>query len=179
MLTGWVFGLSPSFLHEELHVHVTQPVVSGLFAALVVVSNGIAQFSFRRHNTRLSLTTAMIAMVFGLAIIAASTVPNSLAVALVGAVVTGVGAGVVQMNTMGTILQMAPAHARAGVTSAFLTACYVALSLPVVIAGLSAEGLGLGVVTGWYLAALSVLVGAALIMSHRHACGKAPRRSIG
>ena len=27
--TGWVFGLSPSFLHEELHVHVTQPVVSG------------------------------------------------------------------------------------------------------------------------------------------------------
>ena len=168
MLVGWVFGLSPSFLHEELSVHITQPVLSGLFAALVVVSNGVAQLTFRRHNTRLSLTTAMISMVSGLAVIAASTGPNSLALALVGAVIAGLGAGVVQMNTMGTILQMAPAHARAGVTSAFLTACYVALSLPVVIAGLSAEGLGLGEVTGWYLAALGALVGAALIMTHVH-----------
>jgi len=182
MLVGWVFGLSPSFLHEELNVHVTQPVVSGLFAALVVVSNGIAQLAFRRHNTRLSLTTAMLAMVLGLAIIAASTVPNSLAIALVGAVVTGLGAGVVQMNTMGTILQIVPAHARAGVTSAFLTACYVALSLPVVIAGLSAETLGLGIVTGWYLAALGALVISALIMAQRHAQAlrpDAPLMSIG
>jgi MFS family permease len=135
------------------------------------VSNGIAQFAFRRHNTRRSLTTAMIAMTLGLAIIAGSTVPNSLAVALAGAVLTGVGAGVVQMNTMGTVLQMVPAHARAGVTSAFLTACYVALSLPVVVAGQSAEGLGLGVVTGWYLAALCALVAAALFMARRHAGG--------
>jgi len=182
MLVGWVFGLSPSFLHEELNVHVTQPVVSGLFAALVVVSNGVAQLTFRRHNTRLSLTAGMLAILFGLGIIAASTVPNSLAVALVGAVVTGLGAGVVQMNTMGTILQMAPAHARAGVTSAFLTACYVALSLPVVIAGLSAETLGLGVVTGWYLAALAALVLAALVMAQRHArtlTPETPAMSIG
>ena len=177
MLVGWVFGLSPSFLHEELNVHITQPVVSGLFAALVVVSNGVAQVAFRRHNTRLSLSTAMVSMVVGLAVIAASTGPNSLALALVGAVITGLGAGVVQMNTMGTILQMAPAHARAGVTSAFLTACYVALSLPVVIAGLSAEGLGLGVVTGWYLAALAALVGTALVLVrvHAHALAETPR----
>ena len=91
--------------------------------------------------------------------------------------ITGLGAGVVQMNTMGTILQMAPAHARAGVTSAFLTVCYVALSLPVVVAGLSAEGLGLGVVTGWYLAALAVLVGAASIVAHVHRHGLALTRA--
>ena len=158
-------------------MHITQPVVSGLFAALVVVSNGVAQVAFRRHNTRLSLSTAMVSMVVGLAVIAASTGPNSLALALVGAVITGLGAGVVQMNTMGTILQMAPAHARAGVTSAFLTACYVALSLPVVIAGLSAEGLGLGVVTGWYLAALAALVSTALVLVrvHAHALAETPR----
>ena len=30
MVTGWVFGLSPSFLHEELNVHLTRPLVAGL-----------------------------------------------------------------------------------------------------------------------------------------------------
>ena len=32
MLVGWVLGLSPSFLHAELGVNLSQPVVSGLFA---------------------------------------------------------------------------------------------------------------------------------------------------
>ncbi len=171
MLVGWVFGLSPSFLHEELHVHITQPVVSGLFAALVVVSNGAAQIVFRRRNTVLSLRAAMLVMLSGLAIIAASTLDNSLAVALVGAVIAGGGGGVVQMNTTATVLSIAPAHARGGVTSAFLSVCYVAMSLPVVIAGLSADRFGLGVVTGWYLAALAALVLTAVAVGHRQSTG--------
>ena len=51
MVVGWVFGLSPSYLHEELHVHITQPVVAGLFAALVVFTNGVAQLVLRRHHS--------------------------------------------------------------------------------------------------------------------------------
>ena len=51
MVVGWVFGLSPSYLHEELNVHITQPVVAGLFAALVVFTNGVAQLVLRRHHS--------------------------------------------------------------------------------------------------------------------------------
>jgi MFS family permease len=167
MLTGWVFGLSPSFLHEELGVRITQPVVAGLFAALMVVSNGISQFTFRRHNTTLSLRTALVVMTAGLTLMVSSTLFDSLAIALVGAVVAGIGAGVAQMNTMATILRLAPAHARGGVTSAFLTACYVAMSLPVVIAGLSASQVGLGVVSGWFLVAFVVLIALGLTASRR------------
>jgi len=168
MFTGWVLGLSPSFLHEELNVQVTQPVVLGLFAALVLVCNGTAQLTFRRFNTAVSLRAGLLTMLSGMAIIAGSARVESLAVALVGAVIAGAGAGVVQMNTMGTLLHIAPAHARGGVTSAFLTICYVAMSLPVLVAGFSADGVGLGVVTGWYLVALALVVVTAVVVSLRN-----------
>ena len=161
MLLGWVFGLSPSFLHEELGVHITQPLIGGLFAALVVTSNAGAQLLFRRHSTPVSLHLALGASLAGLALMAGSTLVGSLGVAIVGAVVAGTGAGVAQMNTMGTMQRIAPVHARGGVMSAFLTICYLAMSVPVIIAGTAADRFGLGTVTGWYVVALGVLVGAA------------------
>jgi MFS family permease len=163
MITGWVFGLGPSFLHEKLGVHITQPVVAGMFAALMVTSNGAAQIALRHRGTTIALRNGLILTAAGLAVIASSAPAHSLAVALLGAVIAGSGAGAVQMTTMATILRIAPAHARGGVTSAFLSLCYVAMSVPVVIAGLSADRVGLGVVTGWYLVGLVALVTAALI----------------
>jgi MFS family permease len=165
MLVGWVLGLSPSFLHEELNVRVTQPVVSGLFAALVLVSNGSAQLLFRRYNSALSRRAGLLVLLTGMAIIAGSAHLGSLSVALVGAVLAGAGAGVVQMNTMATILRIAPIHARGGVTSAFLTVCYGAMSVPVLVAGFTADRFGLAVVTGWYLVGLAALVIAAITAS--------------
>ncbi|MCU1343927.1 MAG: multidrug transporter, partial [Acidimicrobiia bacterium] len=165
MVVGWVLGLSPSFLHEELNVHVTRPVVAGLFAALVLLCGGTSQLLLRRYTSVASLRSGLVAMTVGLAVIASSAQVNSLPVALAGAVITGAGAGMVQMNTMVTVLRIAPIHARGGVTSAFLTVCYVAMSLPVLIAGFSADRLGLQVVTNWYLVAVVVLVAVAIVAS--------------
>jgi MFS family permease len=168
MATGWVFGLSPSFLHDQLGVHITQPAVAGLFAALMVASNGVAQLALRRHHDgETALRVALIGLVAGVALIAASTLLGGLPLALLGAVLAGVGAGVVQMGTMSRVQAMAPDHARGGVTSAFLTGGYVALSVPVVIAGLTADRIGLGPVTGCYLVALAALVAVALFGLHR------------
>ena len=176
MATGWVFGLSPSFLHEQLHVHVTQPVVAGLFAALMVASNGVAQLTLRHVDGARSLRFALAGVVGGVALMASSTLNNSLAVALVGAVVTGFGAGVVQKSTMATVMTIAPAHARGGVTSAFFTGGYLAMSVPVVIAGLVADSAGgLGIVTALYLAALAALTLIAVAAGVRaHRLAEAP-----
>jgi MFS family permease len=168
MTMGWVFALSPSFLHEELGVHLSQPFVSGLFAALVVATNGVAQLSLRHHHdSPFALQAALAAMGAGVGAIVASTLTGGLPLALVGAVLAGIGTGVAQMHTMATIQRIAPVHARGGVTSAFLTACYLALSLPVVVAGLTADRVGLGVVSGWYEAVLLTLVGLALVVGVR------------
>jgi MFS family permease len=158
-----VLGLSPSFLHEELTVRITRPVVSGLFAALVLVANLVSQFAFRRYNTPRSLRTALVVMVVGMAIIASSSVVGSLGVALVGALITGAGAGVVQMNTTATILRISPVHARGAVSSAFFTVAYVGMALPVLIAGISADRFGLAVVADWYVVALACVAAAAMV----------------
>ncbi|MDQ1541489.1 MAG: hypothetical protein QOH29_2215 [Actinomycetota bacterium] len=167
MVVGWVFAMSPSYLHEQLHVQITQPVVAGLFAALVVFTNGGSQLVLRRQQSALALRTSLVGVVIGMGVMAASTLVNSLAVAIIGGVIAGAGAGVAQMNAMATIQRIVPMHARGGVTSTYFTLCYSAMSVPVIIAGELADRFGLGAVTAGYFVALTLLVGAALVLAHR------------
>jgi MFS family permease len=167
MVVGWVFGLSPSYLHEELHVHITEPVVAGLFAAVVVAMNGVAQLAFRRFRSPGSMRIALAGVVVGMGVMASSTLVDSLLVAVAGALIAGLGTGVAQMNAMATIQHVAPAHSRAAVTSAYFTACYLGLSVPVVVAGVAADRFGLGAVTYAFFAALTAFVGVLLVWA-RH-----------
>ncbi len=168
MLMGWILGLSPSFLHEQLGVHVTQPIVAGLFAAGVVATNGLTQLALRRHHGKVpALLLGIGLIVVGLAVFATSPHTGGLAVAVVGGMIAGIGGGIVQPSTMATIQRIAPDHARGGVTSAFLSTSYLAMSVPVVVAGLgaSAAGVDLGTIAWWYLALLAVLATAAIVAS--------------
>jgi MFS family permease len=167
MIVGWVFGLSPSYLHEQLNVHITQPVVAGLFAALVVFTNGAAQLLLRRQHSRRALRYSLGAVVVGMGVMAASTIANSLAVAIVGAVIAGAGAGVGQMNAMANLQRIVPTHARGGVTSTYFTVCYLAMSVPVIIAGEAADRFGLGIVTAWFFVGLAVLAASAIALAGR------------
>ena len=167
MMVGWVFALSPSFLHEVLGIHITRPLVGGLFAALVVFTNGAAQLVLRRHHGRGPTTVALCCVVLGMGIVAVAGVATSLAVAIVGGVIAGAGAGVAQMNAMAAVQHLAPTHTRGSVVSTYVTLCYLALSLPVIVAGAAADRFGLGVVTAWYFLGLALLVAVALLLSHR------------
>jgi hypothetical protein len=100
-------------------------------------------------------------------VIAASGFVGSLGVAIVGAVLVGAGSGMAQMNALASIQHLAPVHARSGVTSAYFTLCYLAMSLPLIVAGEAAEGLGLRAVTAWYFVGLAVFVASALVLSRR------------
>jgi MFS family permease len=165
MVVGWVFGLSPSYLHEELHVHVSEPAVAGLFAALVVAVNGVAQLALRRYRSPGSMRVALAGVVVGMGVMASSTLVDSLLLAVVGALIAGLGTGVTQMNAMATVQHVAPAHSRAAVTSAYFTACYLGLGVPVVVAGIAADQFGLGAVTFAFFAALTAFVGMLLVSS--------------
>jgi MFS family permease len=100
-------------------------------------------------------------------VIAISGYAGSLAVAIVGAVLVGAGSGIAQMNALASIQHIAPLHARGGVTSAYYTLCYLAMSVPVIVAGEAADRLGLGAVTVWYFVGLALFVGSALTLSRR------------
>ena len=172
MVVGWVFGLSPSYLHEELHVHATEPVVAGLFAAVVVGMNGVAQLALRRYRSPGAMRVALAGVVVGMGVMASSTLVDSLLLAVAGALIVGLGTGVTQMNAMATVQHVAPVHSRAAVTSAYFTACYLGLSVPVVVAGVAADEFGLGAVTFAFFAALTALVGVVLL-STRHVANPA------
>jgi len=165
MVVGWVFALSPSFFHDELNLRITRPLVGGLFAALVALTMGASQLVLRRRIGRRPTTNALLAVVVGMGMIAASSSLSSLPVAMVGGIVAAVGAGVAQMNAMAAVQRIAPPHARSSVMSTYVTLCYVALSLPVIIAGQAADRFGLATVTTWYVVAVAVVVAIALRLS--------------
>jgi MFS family permease len=167
MVVAWVLGLSPSYLNDRLHVHLTQPVVTGSFAGLVLLVSGASQLFLRRHHSPRVLRAALIATAIGMGVIAASGFVGSLGVAIVGAVLVGGGSGMAQMNALASIQHLAPVHARSGVTSAYFTLCYLAMSLPLIVAGEAADGLGLRAVTAWYFVGLAVFVASALVLSRR------------
>jgi len=181
MFMGWILGLSPSFLHEQLGVHITQPIVAGLFAGAVVFTNGLTQVILRRHHEKPGMLRLGIALIpAGLAVFALSPHTGRLVAALVGGMIGGVGGGIVQPNTMATIQAIAPDHARAGVTSAYLSVSYLAMSIPVVLAGLavSVVGLDLATVASWYLAATAVIATAAIVASLATAPQPAPANDV-
>jgi MFS family permease len=168
MFMGWILGLSPSFLHEQLGIQISQPIIAGLFAGAVVFTNGLTQILLRRHHEKAGVLRVGIALIpAGLAVFALSPHIGGLAAALVGGMIGGVGGGIVQPNTMATIQAIAPDHARGGVTSAYLSVSYLAMSVPVVVAGLAASviGLDLATVATAYLAATAVIATAAVAAS--------------
>jgi hypothetical protein len=112
MFMGWILGLSPSFLHEQLGIHISQPIVAGLFAGAVVFTNGRTQVILRRHHENAGLLRLGVALITaGLAGFALSPHTGGLVAALVGGMIGGVGGGIVQPNTMATIQAIAPDHA--------------------------------------------------------------------
>jgi MFS family permease len=157
MLVGWVFALSPSYLHDLLGVPTSQPVVAGLFAAFVMLTNGAAQLLLRRHHHSGAVRAGLIGIVFGTAVIAGSAIVNSVPVAIAGGVIAGIASGIAQMNAMASIQQLAPPEARGSVLSSYFVLCYLALSLPVVLAGEAADRFGLVAATAGYLLALTVV----------------------
>jgi MFS family permease len=168
MFMGWILGLSPSFLHEQLGIQITQPIVAGLFAGAVVFTNGLTQILLRRHHEQASMLRLGIALIpAGLAVFALSPHIGGVVAALIGGMIGGVGGGIVQPNTMATIQAIAPDHARGGVTSAYLSVSYLAMSVPVVVAGLAASviDLDLASVATWYLGATAVIATAAIAAS--------------
>jgi MFS family permease len=165
MTAGWVFALSPLFLREQLDVG--RPALAGAFAAVVLATNLATQVAFWRGRTERVQRLGLAVAPLGMAVVAASATVPSVVLAFVGAVVLGAGFGAVTMSSMAALLAAAPPETRGGVASAFLTGCYAALSVPVLVIGLVADHLGLAVVTGIYALALAALASRAHVATRQ------------
>jgi MFS family permease len=153
---GMFSALVPSFLVVSLHE--ASHAVAGAVASVVFLSSAAAQLVHRRAGH--PLNSAVPLAVAGLATLTVATWTGQLAVFVLGAVVTGVGVGLVFKALLATVVSVAPDGSRGEVLAAFFLAAYVGLAVPVLALGLLGAVLSPNVLmTVFAVAAATGLVG--------------------
>jgi MFS family permease len=144
-------SLVPSFLAGTLHE--PSHALAGAVPFAAFAGGAAAQIAGARVPAVTLLRRSVPVVVAGLALIAGGMWASSLAMFVIGGVITGVGAGMVFKGAIGVVASTAPAAARAEVLAGFFLGAYIGLSLPVI---------GLGVATQYVPARDAMLVFAVL-----------------
>ncbi|HWF73228.1 MAG TPA: MFS transporter [Solirubrobacteraceae bacterium] len=150
-----VFGvfnsLVPSFLAGTLHER--SHAIAGAVPFAAFAGGAVAQILGARIPNLLLLRRSVPVIVLGLALTATAMWTSSLALFVIGGVITGAGGGMVFKGSLVVAASTAPPQSRAEVLAGFFLGAYVGLSLPVV---------GLGIATTYAPARDVMLVFAAL-----------------
>jgi MFS family permease len=152
-----VFGvfnsLAPSFLAGTLHE--SSPAVAGAVAFAAFAAGAIAQILLSRLGVNATLRISMAILIPALGLLIGGMWLPSLAMFVIGGVLTGAGAGLVFRGAMVAAGAAAPPESRAEVLSGFFLGAYVGLSVPV---------LGLGIATQYWPARDVMLVFVAIVV---------------
>jgi MFS family permease len=105
--------------------------------------------------------------VAGLTALTVATWTGQLAVFVAGAVVTGVGVGLVFKTLLATVVSVAPDGSRGEVLAAFFLAAYVGLAVPVLALGILGEVLSPSVLMTVFAVAAAVGLAGATRGLHR------------
>jgi MFS family permease len=150
-----VFGvfnsLVPSFLAGTLHER--SHAIAGAVPFAAFAGGAVAQILGARMPTRVLLGRSVPIIVVGLVLTAGAMWSASLAMFVVGGVITGAGGGMVFKGSLAVAASTAPPQSRAEVLAGFFLGAYIGLSVPIV---------GLGVATMYVSAREAMLVFAAL-----------------
>jgi MFS family permease len=133
---GLFAGLAGRFLAQTLH-HPS-PALTGAAIFLTFGSGALVQVTTSRWPARRLLTAGIPAIIVGLTVLVSSawTAPPTLALFLIGGVVTSIGAAAIYRASLGIVIATAGADDRAGALATFFVVGYAALSLPVLGVGI-------------------------------------------
>jgi MFS family permease len=136
-----VFGvfnsLAPSFLAGTLHE--SSRAVAGAVAFAAFAAGAVAQILLSRLDVRATLRISMVVLIPGLALLIGGMWLPSLAMFVIGGVLTGAGAGLLFRGALVAAGAAAPPESRAEVLSGFFLGAFVGLSVPVVGLGIATE----------------------------------------
>jgi MFS family permease len=146
---GLFAGLAGRFLAGPLHhpsPALTGAAVFFTFGIGVIIQTTTTNVPAHRLSA-VGIPTIIVGL--GLLVTSAWTTPASLALFLVGGVLTGAGASAIFRASLGAVIATSRDNERAGALATFFTAGYVAISLPV---------LGLGVVLQYLSPQVTLLI---------------------
>jgi MFS family permease len=155
MLAGLSGGLAPSMVRSIFHLD--SGVLNGVSGFIAPAASAVVGLAFARLDPRRAMTLGIYASIVGAIGIVAGVFAGSLAIMFSGQAIAGAGFGASFTASLSLIFPLAAAHQRAGVVSVIYIISYVPFGVPIVIAGLLAEPVGLVPIVFWY-SAVTVLL---------------------
>ncbi|WP_018014496.1 MFS transporter [Teredinibacter turnerae] len=145
-VSGWALGgfylsLAPSVIVDISHTDSV--LIAGGAVFLLTLSGAISVFVQRNRAPEAMLAYGATALALGLGLFLVSIQIGQIGVLLLGSVIAGSGFGSSFVGSMRSVLPLAPASQRAGLTAVFFIISYLALSIPSMAAGLLIKQLGL------------------------------------
>jgi predicted MFS family arabinose efflux permease len=167
---GLFTSVAPAFVANV--AGIGNHAVGGAVAASIFAASALAQLLGRRITPARAVAAGCAILVVGMVILSVALRLSSLAGILVAALVAGTGQGISFSRGLAAVVEQVPADRRAEVSSTYFVVAYVAISLPVVGAGLAAHAWGLrtaGEVFGAAVGVLAALCLAAILVQERRA----------
>ncbi|MFE2376758.1 MFS transporter [Streptomyces sp. NPDC059398] len=156
---GLFTSVAPSFMAKTLGVQ--DLAVSGAVVFAAFAASTVGQLAMVRIGVARALPAGCFVLVAGMVCIGCSLLFTSLALLVVGAVVSGLGQGLSFRAGMAAVSARAPEDRRGETTSAYFVVAYLGISLPVI--GVGALTLALGLRDAGLVFAACVVVFAAAV----------------
>jgi MFS family permease len=164
-VTGMYTAVAPSFLSDV--IGIDNHAVAGAIACSIFAASAVTQVFANRVPPGRAVAAGCAILIVGMLILTAALHFSSLPALIAAAVVSGIGQGMSFSRGLAAIAEKTPPDRRAEVSSTYFVVAYVAISLPVVGEGLSAQHWGLrtaGVAFALAVAVLAVVCLAAILV---------------
>ncbi|WP_202867623.1 MFS transporter [Kribbella pittospori] len=133
MLAGLSGGLAPSMVRSVFHLN--SGLLNGVAGFVAPATSAVVGLAFARVDSRRAMTWGIYTSIAGAIGIITGVLAGSLAVMIIGQAIAGIGFGAAFTAALQLIFPLAAPHQRAGVVAAIYLVSYLALGIPVVIAG--------------------------------------------
>jgi MFS family permease len=162
---GLFTAVAPSFIAQV--IGVANHAAAGAIVCSIFAASAVAQLMSGRFPARKAMAAGCAVLVVGALIISVSLHFSSLPLLIAGAVIAGVGQGVSFSRGLAAVVEQVPPDRKAEVSSTYFVVAYIAISLPVIGAGLAAQLWGLrtaGIVFSLTVSALAAICLAAILV---------------
>jgi MFS family permease len=162
---GLFSSVAPAFLGKLLHED--NRAVIGALALSAFFASVLGQFGSTRLTSQQALRWGCGGLIVGMVFVAVSLPVASLALLMIGAILSGLGQGMSFRAGLALVTAASPARQRGEITSAFFVTLYVGIAIPVIGEGAAANGFGLVTAGVVFAALVAALVVVALILLER------------
>jgi MFS family permease len=160
-MSGLYFSLAPTFV--ETGLKIDNVAVGGVIVSVMVLVATVVQFFGADMAPKKLMAIGQLCLIAGLGVLVFSEVASSLAVLLIGVIISGVGYGAAFHGAVATINSIAPKDQRGNVTSSFYAICYLLLALPTIGIGFVTQAENLAFAIAFFSAIVIAVTAAHLL----------------